>query len=57
MLSRFSTGELLFPKEPEKLMEYAGTFIPGTFDWMLFLSGVAIHWIVIGRLLLQKEKL
>lgn len=41
MLSEFSFGELLNPRNPE-ILEFAETYIPGKFPWLLFLFGVII---------------
>jgi hypothetical protein len=56
MMMKFPVNELFIPKDSRAMIEYAKSFIPEHFDWALFTSGVAFHWLAIGSILLRSTK-
>jgi len=55
MLKTFSFPELLDQSKVQEIMTAATTYIPHTFPWWIFLTGVAMHLAVILRLLVKKK--
>ena len=54
MLKRFTFQELLGWGNINEMISHASTFIPFSFNWILFLSGVMIHVLAIGSLGMRK---
>jgi len=48
MMKRFTFQELLGRGNVNDMISYASTFIPLSFNWILFLSGVMMHVLAIG---------
>jgi hypothetical protein len=43
MLQKFSWGDLFSENKKEAVMEYAATFVPQKFNWLLFSVGESMH--------------
>jgi hypothetical protein len=57
MMTRFSIAEILQLSKTKELMVYATTFIPGSFDWLLFLTGVLMHGLVLVSIWIRGNRL
>ncbi|NVO20085.1 MAG: hypothetical protein HXX13_10315 [Bacteroidetes bacterium] len=55
MLSRFSMHEMFLASNASIVMKHASTFVPGNFNWILFFSGVSLHWLAILSSALSKK--
>jgi hypothetical protein len=54
MMTRFSLSEMLHLSNTKELLTFATTFIPYHFDWMLFLTGVLMHWLVLVSIWMRR---
>ena len=55
MLERFTFQELLGWGNVRDLVSHASTFIPFSFNWVLFFSGVMLHLLAIVSIVVRKD--
>jgi hypothetical protein len=48
MMTKFSFNEMFQASKSKELFDFATSFVPGNFDWLLYSAGVLLHWLALG---------
>lgn len=56
MMTRYSMTEILFPKESDKLMDFAAHYIPADFAWWIFIVGEGLILLGIGAFYFRNRR-